>query len=302
MDTWEVSSFVQDLKTLRDFFVQLEVRAEELRYRGLGAVRHWDDFAAVQILLPTIERKMSGTLKLARFADKDIYERLAQVVNSGHLVSGTLDLLVALKVADTRSSVGTQVVRLTSSVFDAMSLVISSTVSLFGVNAGSRRSVFASIEQEVSVRQTLVQLERTISLVEELYDILSSREFLDEDFFKPSNVDIERVNQLLEQALSLIEADAFTPIDAKREIAAAVGNARLELVQTSPNWRKIIGALVIASTILSGIAAAPQALDVIQTAIKEILGTSIENVVPLQRRPAPSNDRIRIASHQSAPD
>lgn len=132
-------------------------------------------------------------------------------------------------------------------------------------------------------------------MIESLHDSVWEKNIRDEDFFKPSNVDIERVNELIESALEFLQSDTFTPKPVKKEISEALGSARLELTQKIPNWRKIIGALVIASTILSGVASAPEALEVIQNAIKEILGTSIENVAPLERRPSPSNDRIKIA-------
>lgn len=211
------------------------------------------------------------------------------------MISGTLDLLFALKIAETRSNFRTQVVRVSASLVDSLAAAILSISSLFGVSARNRQNVFASIEQKISVRQTLVQLERTISLIESLHDSVWEKNIRDEDFFKPSNVDIERVNELIESALEFLQSDTFTPKPVKKEISEALGSARLELTQKIPNWRKIIGALVIASTILSGVASAPEALEVIQNAIKEILGTSIENVAPLERRPSPSNDRIKIA-------
>lgn len=62
-----MSSFADDLKALRNFFVRLEVHAEELRYRGLGAVKQWAEFESMLELLPTIEKKMSAALKTARF-------------------------------------------------------------------------------------------------------------------------------------------------------------------------------------------------------------------------------------------
>lgn len=295
MEAWELSSFADDLKALRNFFVRLEVHAEELRYRGLGAVKQWAEFEFMLELLPTIEKKMSAALKTARFVDRDIYNRLSQIADTGHLISGTLDLLVALKIAETRSNFRTQVVRVSASLVDSLAAAILSISSLFGVSARNRQNVFASIEQKISVRQTLVQLERTISLIESLHDSVWEKNIRDEDFFKPSNVDIERVNELIESALEFLQSDTFTPKPVKKEISEALGSARLELTQKIPNWRKIIGALVIASTILSGVASAPEALEVIQNAIKEILGTSIENVAPLERRPSPSNDRIKIA-------
>lgn len=295
MEAWELSSFADDLKALRNFFVRLEVHAEELRYRGLGAVKQWAEFEFMLELLPTIEKKMSAALKTARFVDRDIYNRLSQIADTGHLISGTLDLLVALKIAETRSNFRTQVVRVSASLVDSLAAAILSISSLFGVSARNRQNVFASIEQKISVRQTLVQLERTISLIESLHDFVWEKNIRDEDFFKPSNVDIERVNELIESALEFLQSDTFTPKPVKKEISEALGSARLELTQKIPNWRKIIGALVIASTILSGVASAPEALEVIQNAIKEILGTSIENVAPLERRPSPSNDRIKIA-------
>lgn len=132
-------------------------------------------------------------------------------------------------------------------------------------------------------------------MIESLHDSVWEKNIRDEDFFKPSNVDIECVNELIESALEFLQSDTFTPKPVKKEISEALGSARLELTQKIPNWRKIIGALVIASTILSGVASAPEALEVIQNAIKEILGTSIENVAPLERRPSPSNDMIKIA-------
>lgn len=43
---------------------------------------------------------------------------------------------------------------------------------------------------------------------------------------------------------------------------------------------KIVGGLVIVSTILGGLAVAPQAIENVQKSVHEILGTSIEKTYP----------------------
>jgi hypothetical protein len=67
---------------------------------------------------------------------------------------------------------------------------------------------------------------------------------------------------------------------------------RVELAADKPGWRKVVGALVIVSTILGGLAVAPQAIENVQKAITEILGTSIDKSYP--RHPSPNDDMPKL--------
>lgn len=68
----------------------------------------------------------------------------------------------------------------------------------------------------------------------------------------------------------------------KKQLIEYLYKAKSEFSEKSPSWSKIVGALMIAAAITSGIADAPGAFKNIDTAIKYILGTSIEKHIPKQ--------------------
>lgn len=83
----------------------------------------------------------------------------------------------------------------------------------------------------------------------------------------------------IEQAIDAIQAVTISPAH-KENLLAHLTQTKNELAGEDIPWKKIIGALIVAATLLSGLADAPQAFENVNNAIQHILGTSIEKLLP----------------------
>ncbi len=92
----------------------------------------------------------------------------------------------------------------------------------------------------------------------------------------------ENLSNLIDDSIDIIKISSDVGPETSGKLIEYLHDIKAELVSKTPKWRKIIGALVILSTILCGVAAAPQAIENVNKAINEILGTSIEKAYPNQ--------------------
>ena len=98
----------------------------------------------------------------------------------------------------------------------------------------------------------------------------------DSEAFKPSGVNAEEVKLSVDRALEVISQSEEIDPNTKQKLQEFLLEANAELASDTPSWRKIVGALVIVSTILGGLAVAPEALANVNSAVRYILGTSVE--------------------------
>ncbi|OAZ12576.1 hypothetical protein [Thalassospira indica] len=147
-------------------------------------------------------------------------------------------------------------------------------------NIFSRKGVFIFNEEDVSLSSLLVGMHRLIAAVSDLDDLYSRKYFGGNESFKPQNIDIESVLKKIDMSIILVSEDYRINQDIRDRIVSYLEATKVDLSSGTPSWKKIIGALVIVSTILSGFADAPEALDNIQNAISEILGKSINEQSP----------------------
>lgn len=147
-------------------------------------------------------------------------------------------------------------------------------------------------EELVSLQKTIINLRRLKGLTNICCEILSSKGGSDDEVFKPSNVKPDRVIDLIDMAIAEIEnISSISPTERVR-IEGYLNEAKKEAANTSPSWSKIVGALVIAAAVTSGIADAPNAAKNIKDAIEYILGASVEK--PLQKYlPPPAENEQR---------
>jgi hypothetical protein len=106
----------------------------------------------------------------------------------------------------------------------------------------------------------------------------------DSDVFKPSNLSEEKIILLIEAAISAIEDNSPLSTEDKKQLIEYLYKAKSEFSSDHPSWNKIVGALVIAAAITSGIADSSGAYENIDKAIRYILGTSIEHHMPTERK------------------
>jgi hypothetical protein len=145
----------------------------------------------------------------------------------------------------------------------------------------------------IPIDELLAGLERIIHLSKEVYTLGYERIKDDDELYKPSNVDKESIFVYIHNAETLIRhGDNISP--AYRKIVLEhLQEARVEFGRSAPDFKKIIGALVIVATLLSGLAAAPEAIENVNKAISSILSNSIDRI--------PKEDRGKHLFHDENP-
>jgi len=133
---------------------------------------------------------------------------------------------------------------------------------------------------DVSLSEILVGLSRLIPLTEEVLQAYNKKKLGDDEVFKPANIDIDSIHLYVQNTIGIVKENPGLGPDTKEKLLEYLEDIRLELAKETPKWKTIVGALVIVSTILGGLAVAPQAIENIQNAVTEILGTSIEKRYP----------------------
>ena len=93
-------------------------------------------------------------------------------------------------------------------------------------------------------------------------------------------MDVNLIAEQVEKAIEIIESSPDIAEPEKERLIVYLSEVKSELAEKTPAWKKVVGALIICATLLSGAAAAPMAIDNLNSAIKHILGTSIEKNIP----------------------
>ena len=147
-------------------------------------------------------------------------------------------------------------------------------------------------DKTIDLSSVLASLARLRTLIKLLSRDDLNRTRSDDEIFKPSNVDINFIAVQIDQAIEKLNITVSINSSEKSRLIAYLNDTKAELAKEVPAWKKVIGALIICATLLSGAADAPQAIDHINQAIKYILSTSIEKVMPnlLPEPPSPPQD------------
>lgn len=267
MDWYDVRVFLDELKFARDFLFEVAANEERLSIDGLRGLKKLSGYEKAMEIFSSIEPKVIACESLARFIDPNIADRIGKINNEGFLLGHATDLAIAVKLATKRRPPATPI--------GALILSFEFFSRAFGIS--SQRHIFEDTGT-VPIRKMLADLERTIPFVEQLESIYYRRTSNDEEIFKPSNVNIVQVGAFIENAIFHIQSNADIDAGTRAMLEDYLQEAKAELAKDQPTWKKIVGALVIASTILGGIAVAPQAFENVNAAVKYILGTSVEGL------------------------
>lgn len=269
MDLFEIGYFASDLKQIKRFFLDMEARRDRLSIVGLRGISEWEGFQEATSALSTIEAKFAQAVRISRFVNPELGKRLSNIYDNSPLIYRAPEILISVQVEEAKGKLGFQGTPLV--------FLFNSYARLFGF--AKFKSLFTD-EGTIPIRRMLVDIERLIPLVDELSSNALSKGYNDDEIFKPSNLDVEDVKVFVDKAI--IEIESSTKIDptTKLKLEEYLSEINAELVKDTPAWRKIVGGLIIVSTILSGVAAAPDALNSVNSAINYILGTSVEQIQP----------------------
>lgn len=269
MDWHEVSGFLNQLRTLREFLLEVAANEDSLSIIGLRGLQKISGYADAVKVLPNLETNLYACERLANFVDKDVATRIAKINLESPLVGQSAELSIAIKIAEIRK----YRIDFTSS----FGLIAEPFMQAFGVRRF--RKMFEE-SGEIPIRRMLRDIDRLIPFIDNLQETYYSRLYNDEEVFKPSNINVSEVRVFIDKAAFEISNNTFINSETRSRLDNYLKEANAELAKPAPAWKKIVGALVIISAILGGISVAPEALANINSAVKYILGTSVDGFIP----------------------
>lgn len=268
MNYTELDEFKNEIDLLEEFFTEFAAREDEILSFGMRKVAAWDSYQNAAAHLRNFETKIHEFHSFLRPVDKQLFERVRELTKESKLVESISGIDVALRIAVHRQRLNFRSELLNSFLFQLPYIA----------NALRRRKLFS--EEVIPIQKLLVSLGRLGNLVAMSKDSYISQWTRDSDVFKPSNLDNERIIVLIESAIEQIEGNSPLSKAEKKQLIEYLCKAKGEFAEGKPSWNKVVGALVIAAAITSGLADSSGAYDNIDSAIKYILGTSVEKHMP----------------------
>ncbi|MEM5503073.1 hypothetical protein WNY59_15910 [Ahrensia kielensis] len=268
METFEIYQLGEDLKNIENFLLDVISNERKIRRRGLSAVLSLGSYHEVSDALSTLEIKLSNFSRTANIMNPEIGTKFDDLIRESNLTKASAEISVSLKIAE-RSEI--------RSSFEEPLLKYFKVITGF---YPEKRSPFLLGQSQIDIKSMLIDIERISPTVKSVREEMYARAKDDFETFKPSNISIENVNVFIQNALSIVSDSASISFDTKQNVEEYLKDIKAELAQDTPAWKKVVGALVIVSAILSGMAAAPDALANVRGALQEIIGASIDDISP----------------------
>lgn len=268
MDYHNLDEFKSEIELLEAFFTEFAAREDEILTWGMKRVSKWESYLKAAPHLKNFESKINEFEKFLRPVDKRLYEKLISLLNDSKLLESISGIEVSLRIASARQKLSAG-----SEIASGLMFHLPYISNLF-----RRKKLFS--EDVIPIQKLIVALGRLSSLISIAGDTYIRQWNHDSDVFKPANLDSETIISLIESAISDIETKSNLSTDEKKQLIEYLYKAKSELAEERPSWNKVVGALVIAAAITSGISDASGAYHNIDAAIKYILGTSIEKHAP----------------------
>lgn len=267
MNDTEILHFLNDLEIIHEFLTELATADY------IESVRENIDnerYKKTEIAFRDFELKLFEIINLSRTIDRHLYETINKLVEESDLSNLISKIHIDLKAM----------------------LQKGKPSKLERILFSSRFQYSTDLPFQLSsIDESIVPIKRLIPLTRKTYEIYQNRLSIDDEIFKPSNLNKEHILIFIENAYIEIQESAQVNPSQKSQFLNYFDSVKNELSKDTPSWKKIIGALVIAATLLSGIADAPNAYKNITSALTYILGVSIENhIKPHLPAPDKSDD------------
>lgn len=285
----EIEQFVESLVHLENFLSEVAALEGDISFRGMVGKQLYGKYEEAMSSFDGFDRKLYELTRLSKLIDKDLFNQIDRIIENSKLPDAITQISVNIKIAKRRIELENSVRYAVDTTLDLMVRAISKVAKL----SFKRKNGIIFDNKEISLSAVLVGLNRLIPLSQELISRINEHQKYEHEHFKPANIKVENVVLYVDDSMNIINESQEIGPETKEKLIEYLQDIKIELASKTPKWRKIVGALVIVSAILSGLAVAPQALDNVNKAVKEILGTSIEKVYP-QQLPSISKDFPKV--------
>lgn len=268
MSPQDIEVFVNELEIVESFTTEITARLELLKNYGLEDVQSLPGFADTMRVLKDFDRRVHRFLESTRAIDNSLHASIAKIIEETALSSELAHLYVTLNVAAKKKKINFDIVK-----------GVTITPFLQFISRPLLRDEQPFSKSSPSMQKILIAFHRLIPLARRVMEVHLLNWQQDDGVFKPSSINRYIVINYIEQAIISVQAATISP-DQKAYLLAHLGQTKNELAGDEIPWKKVIGALIVVATILSGLADAPQAIENVRGALRHILGTSIEKLVP----------------------
>lgn len=271
METYDIYELSDDLENIENFLLDVISNDERIRRRGLSEVLNFNSYKETSDALSTLEAKLTNFSRTANIINPTIGAKFDEIMKGSKLSEASAEISVSLKIAERAKN--------TPYYAESISNVLREITRLYIGNIG-KKSPFLLGQSQIDIKGILIDIERISPMLTTVRNEMYARVKSDFETFKPSNISIENVNVFIQDALTIVSETDSIPLETKENVEEYLKDIKAELAQDAPAWKKVVGALVIVSAILSGLAVAPDALENVRGALDEILGTSIDEISP----------------------
>lgn len=261
-------NFEKNLETVEALLYELASLEDELRYLGLRSALRKINLEKVRPALDEFSERLADCTRIAPLINKDLSTQLNSLLNETKIEGLITQLAVRLKLAEIERQKPLRQGLATYAYILGKMLAKSTSIKLFS-------------DDSIRLENVLASLSRLKTIMKLLTAESQHRTSNDDEIFKPSNVDVNIIITQIDLAIENIDTAYNLSRSEKERLIIYLKEAKAEVVSDTPSWKKVIGALIICATLLSGVADAPQAIQNLNTAIKHILGTSIERALPI---------------------
>lgn len=262
-----VYSFQKNLDELKIFLSELASKEDAIANR-YEKVSEWQSYQIARSIIEDFEANLLEIEETSKFINKKINAQLVEFRNESKIIEELTTIGVQLSILNNQPL---------QNYLSSFILGLKNITIKFGNMSINHNPIFQ--DNLVSISKVLVSITRLNSIIKRLEKLTRELSRIDDDVFKPSNIDNEVVINYLNEAIDLIEQNNFMSTVHKEHLINYLKSAQYETTQEKPSWSKIIGGLMIVATLLSGTADAPAAYENVSKAIQHIMGLSIDKKI-----------------------
>jgi uncharacterized protein (DUF1778 family) len=263
VEWYEIDGFKKRIAEIEQFLIEIAANEAGIAFNGFGFALSLPAAESAIKSLRTFNEDFSAVRRLMHRIDRSSAEELNQLEGNGKVVEevALIELQIRMAMARTTTTNGLSAASRVFSMLPFLSKMVPSK-GIFG-------------ETPISLQRTIINLGRMKSIIAMFSNYVTNRSVDDDEIFKPSNINAERVVELIDKALVEIEDSASLSKKELNRLQSYLLEAKKEALSAKPSWSKVIGALVIVAAVTSGLADAPGAAKTIKDAIEYVLGTSM---------------------------
>jgi len=266
MNTLDIESLQKSLLEVEDFLIVLVNQGDRITINGWNYVRRLLGDGEIIDLITEAPSTLRDIAAIAKGYAPSLAGDLKELGGDPTFVPNLERLVTRLRQVDPRNKYATLKYR-SSPTMRAFAII----AQRFGFRG---KNLFES--EELNVDSIIIGVRNFRRYVGELERHMERIGETREDVFDPKGIDRDRVIKYLDEAIEEISGSRIGATEYGINLISHLEKTRAEVASKKASWKAVIGGVVIAAAIVSGIADAPGAKKAIEEAYSYII-TGTEN-------------------------